>query len=173
MKRLAERRHKKSENSIPALLRFFPARLADFDPYAPINTGGVTISCSICYRRCILIHTPSMGRNRRIFDICTHFACCFVHYTNQRQHLAYSQFSGVYIINNPCERYGGFMCTLCSHSTVYLFISSPPFCMHSISHCYILPFSADEYRNLAFLFSCTKKHALIGLLLWCRACLLE
>ena len=98
-------------------------------------------------RNSILIHTPSMGRNRKIFDICTHLACRFVHYTNQRRRLAYSQFSGVYIINNPCERYGGFMCTLCSHSTVHLLIGDPPFYIYSIAHCCILPFFTDEMQR--------------------------
>ena len=82
----------------------------------------------------ILIHTPSVGRNRRICDIRTHSARCFAHYTNEQRYLAYSQFSGVYIINNPCERYGGFMCTLRLHGTVHLFISSPPLFIYSISH---------------------------------------
>ena len=98
----------------------------------------------------ILIHTPIAGCNRKIFVICTHLACHFAHYTNQRQHLAYSQFGGVYIINNSCERYGGFMCALCSHSTVYLFIGASPFCIYSISHCCILPFFVDEQKHSTF-----------------------
>ena len=108
----------------------------------------------------ILIHTPSVGRNRRICDIRTHSARCFAHYTNEQRYLAYSQFSGVYIINNPCEHYGGFMCALCSHSTVYLFIGASPFYIYSISYRYILPFSSDECRKLVLRFSYTKKHAL-------------
>ena len=99
----------------------------------------------------ILIHTPSMGRNCRTCDICTHTVRRFAHYTSQRQRLAYPQLRSIYIINNPCERYGGFMCTLCSHSTVHLFIGGPPpSCMYSISHCGIPLFSVDESANPAF-----------------------
>ena len=115
----------------------------------------------------ILIHTPSMGRNRRIYDICTHLACRLMHYANQRQHLAYSQLHGVYIIiNNSCERYGGFMCALRSHSIVHLFIGDPPFYTYSISYCHISPFSSDEYRKLILLFPLHEKTRHIGLLLW-------
>jgi hypothetical protein len=108
-----------------------------------------------------------MGRNRRICNIRTHPARHFVHYANQRQHLAYSQLHGVYIIiNNSCERYGGFMCALRSHSIIHLFIGDPPFYTYSISYCHISLFSSDEYRKLILLFPLHEKTRHIGLLLW-------
>ena len=115
-----------------------------------------------------------MGRNRKIFDICTHLVCHFVHYTNQRQRLAYSQFHGVYIINNPCERYGGFMCTLCSHSIGHLSpIRDPPFYKYSISHCDMLPFFANEQKHSTsfFLHEKTRPDRLI--IVSAEACFLE
>ena len=119
--------------------------------------GGVPLCLVHCFHHCvILIHTPISGRNRRIYDTRTHSARCFTRYANQQQRLAYSRFHGIYIINNSCERYDGFMCALCSHSTVRLFIGVPPFYMYSISHCRTLPFSADEYRKLILLFSARK-----------------
>ena len=96
----------------------------------------------------ILIHTPSVGRNRRICDIRTYFAPCFIYYTSRRRRLAYSQLHGIYITNNSCERYGGFMCALRSHSTVHLFIADPPFFIYSIPHCSFLSFFADESSRI-------------------------
>ena len=92
----------------------------------------------------ILIHTPSVGRNRRICDIRTYSAPCFIYYTNRRQRLAYSQLHGIYITNNSCERYGGFMCVLRSHNTIHLPIGDPPFFIYSIPHCILSPFFTDE-----------------------------